>query len=153
MRPKTPLHGDCDPCDMNRDGDINETREADLRVGHPEVSPRVVHPPGILTITSRGEFERLLWVREQHEPPRRLIVRMAEECGHISESICARPRRFFRHERCLERLEPVQQMTDARLQSGSAIWSLIRAPSAGESRRLGRRSAIQSPSWYVLTNP
>ncbi len=68
----------------------------------------------------------------------RLIVRIAEDCAPILESICSRPRRVLRRERCMERLDRVEQMDDACLQ-----W-LVRQPGRTILEKSGPRQRVLS---------
>ncbi|MBL1217360.1 MAG: DUF2357 domain-containing protein [Planctomycetes bacterium] len=65
---------------------------------------------------------KVYWRADDEEGPLRIIVRIAETCAPLLQSVCERPRRALRRVREASRFDRVQQMDDA------CIRWLIRRP-------------------------
>ncbi len=91
-----------------------------------------------LTVSTWSAFDQLFWSREENQGPLRLIVRIAEDCRPVLEDICRRPRRVLRRERCLERLDRVQQMDETCLR-----W-FVRQPGRTILEKAGPRQRVLS---------
>ncbi len=89
-----------------------------------------------LTIASWPEFNAAYWRHDENDAPLRLIVRIADECKPVLESVCQQPRHVLQRERVLERLDRVQQMDNACLR-----W-FVRQPGRSILEKAGPRQEV-----------
>ena len=91
-----------------------------------------------MTQVSWPSFEQNYWRSNDatKEPPRHLIVRIAQECGDWITDLCERPRRILRRVRTLQPIAQAQDVDDA------CIRWLTRQPGRTMPERAGPRQRI-----------
>lgn len=89
-----------------------------------------------LAIASWRDCRRAFWHVDDDRGPLRLIVRIAEDCLEVIDSIANRPRRILQRERRLQALDRIQQIDDACLR-----W-LVRQPGDTVPEKGGPRQQV-----------